>query len=312
MSENSGPPDGNTPISIKVLLAGAVDYAGLFPPAALNMESAVRKYAEHRRGPYQWVLGRFVVPVSRLEEFNFSALDLLGSGSKDEPWRLAALSGPELRADMAKIEKFNKWHDERRDGVPAVIEVVETKARSPEVIEVAGRLIPDSVAAYFEIPTEVEPGELIDAISRSNAGAKLRMGGVTPEMFPPAVDLVRFLQACYEKDVVIKATAGLHHPLCSIRNLTYDPGAPKGRMYGFLNLMIAAACARESAGEDVMLDVLNEESADSFTFDDLGIRWNGYFLSTEVLGAVRRRSIASFGSCSVDEPVGDLKGLQLL
>ncbi len=34
------------------LLAGLIDYAGLFPPARLGMREAVAAYAAERRGPY--------------------------------------------------------------------------------------------------------------------------------------------------------------------------------------------------------------------------------------------------------------------
>ena len=45
-----------------------VDYAGLFPPAGLDMRAAVGNYARYAAGPWAWALGRFIVPVSRLEE----------------------------------------------------------------------------------------------------------------------------------------------------------------------------------------------------------------------------------------------------
>lgn len=50
------------------LLRGIVDYAGLFPPASLDLASAVRNYDAYRRGPRAWMLGRFVVPASRAGE----------------------------------------------------------------------------------------------------------------------------------------------------------------------------------------------------------------------------------------------------
>ncbi len=312
MSETKGSPGLNAPNSIRILLDGAIDYAGLFPPAGLDMEAAVGKYAEHRRKPHHWMLGRFVVPVSRLEEFNFSALDFLNRDDEHRPWLLTALAGAELRADLDRIAQFNNWHGDRREGIPAVIDVVEIKAQSPQMIEAAARIIPDRITTYFEIPIDEDPDEMIDAICRVNCRVKVRTGGVTPEMFPAARDLARLILSCHENDVVIKATAGLHHPLCSVRKLTYGSGGPEGRMYGFLNLFIAAACARESMGDDVLLEVLEEESVHAFAFDDFGIRWNGHFLSTDVLEAVRSRSVAAFGSCSVDEAIGDLKGLRLL
>lgn len=54
--------------SAKALLSGLIDYAGLFPPAALSMEEAVRNYARYREGEYAWMLGKFVVPQARAHE----------------------------------------------------------------------------------------------------------------------------------------------------------------------------------------------------------------------------------------------------
>jgi hypothetical protein len=45
-----------------------IDYAGLFPPAALSMEEAVRNYARYREGEHAWMLGKFVVPEGRAHE----------------------------------------------------------------------------------------------------------------------------------------------------------------------------------------------------------------------------------------------------
>ena len=55
--------------SVKSLLGGSIDYAGLFPPAALSMPEAVINYATYRTSNYNWLLGRFVVTSSRLAEF---------------------------------------------------------------------------------------------------------------------------------------------------------------------------------------------------------------------------------------------------
>lgn len=54
--------------SLRVLLEQLIDYAGLFPPAALSMQDAVRNYARYRDGEFPWALGRFVVPKERMRE----------------------------------------------------------------------------------------------------------------------------------------------------------------------------------------------------------------------------------------------------
>src|SRR5262249_57509614 len=96
--------------SLRDLLSGLIDYAGLFPPAALDMRTATRKYAEYRESEYRWALGRFVVPVARLDEFEKAAEGILPDGGweGDEFWRLSALSGGDLSSHFYRIPHFLK------------------------------------------------------------------------------------------------------------------------------------------------------------------------------------------------------------
>ena len=54
--------------SLRALLAGAIDYAGMFPPASLPLGQAFDNYLRYRSGPDAWMLGRFVCPVGRLPD----------------------------------------------------------------------------------------------------------------------------------------------------------------------------------------------------------------------------------------------------
>ena len=63
------PPPRVRPQALAELLAHAVDYAGLYPPAALSMAAAVREYETQRNGAYSWALGRFVVAAGQLDAF---------------------------------------------------------------------------------------------------------------------------------------------------------------------------------------------------------------------------------------------------
>src|SRR6266404_648676 len=56
--------------TLRAFLSGVLDYAALFPPAQLDMRSAVFNYSEYRRGLAHDLLGRFVLPSSRLAEFS--------------------------------------------------------------------------------------------------------------------------------------------------------------------------------------------------------------------------------------------------
>jgi hypothetical protein len=92
------------------LLAGVVDYAGLFPPAGLAMAPTVHRYAAYRRGPQRALLGRLVVPIARLEEFEAAALDLLPTTPRSRPATPLAPERPGRRgrrADLARGRAFN-------------------------------------------------------------------------------------------------------------------------------------------------------------------------------------------------------------
>ena len=79
---------------LRLLLDHSIDYAGLFPPAALAMRPALENYARYRSGPDAWALGRFVVPAGRLDEFE-AASPACCPRASEEPWRLQ-------RADRAR------------------------------------------------------------------------------------------------------------------------------------------------------------------------------------------------------------------
>lgn len=50
------------------LLGRLIDHAPLFPPASLPLEEALAEHERARAGEHAWLLGRFVVPASRLAE----------------------------------------------------------------------------------------------------------------------------------------------------------------------------------------------------------------------------------------------------
>src|SRR5512145_1098213 len=140
--------------SLRDLLLGLIDYAGLFPPAALDMRTATRKYAEYRECEYRWALGRFVVPVARLDEFEKAAEGILPDGGWEgnEFWRLSALGAADLSSDLNRIAEFNQKYAtlDSSKGV-AIIDTIEIKAPRPADIENAMRLMPAKLTPHFEI-----------------------------------------------------------------------------------------------------------------------------------------------------------------
>ena len=292
------------------LLRGAIDYAGLFPPAGLGMAEAVSNYASYRAGEHAWALGRFVLPVSRLAEFESAAESLLPRGPGSTAWRVAALLGKDAGADLHTLGEFNCSH--AADGAGSVAaDVVEGKADSADAI--AGLLgkVPRYMQAYVEVPIGRDPAPLIEAIGRAGGRAKVRTGGITADAFPPAADLVRFIRACLAGGVPFKATAGLHHPLRADYRLTYEPGSDCGTMFGFLNLFLAAAFMAEGMSDRDAELLLEERDRSTLRFEAGGVEWRGQRVEADAIRRSREDGIVSFGSCSFTEPVGDLASLGL-
>jgi hypothetical protein len=297
--------------ALQVLLAGVVDYAGLFPPAALDMAAATASYARYLGDPASRMLGRFVVPVVRLREFDDAAAALLPRGDGSEPWRLSALPGPDLAADIDLALKFNCRHWSESEIGHAVIDTLEIKASVPDEILAAASIMPRQFTPFFEIPVATDPSELVKSIKRAGAFAKARTGGLTADAFPGASHIARFMIRCREAGVAFKLTAGLHHPLRASYRLTYTDDAPIGTMYGYLNMFIAAALAWDGASEEVVLSALLVTAIDQFHFTDLAITFRDRSLDLDAISGARDNFIISFGSCSFREPVDELAALSI-
>ena len=296
--------------SLRVLLRGIVDYAGLFPPAGLAMMPAVRNYAEYWGQDEAWMLGRFVVPAARLAEFREAAVDLLPDAGSP-PWQLSALAGDDLATALESVAAHNASTTLAGAGSPVVS--LELKADSPAQIEAALATLPKDLEVFFELPVEPDPAVLIAALRGSPARAKIRTGGVSGPAFPSSEQTARFILGCAQAGVPFKATAGLHHPLRGLYRLSYEADSGQGLMFGYLNVFLAAAYAVVGRlGEHQLLDLLAESDADNFVFDDQGSTWRGVHLSLRELAEARARFAFSFGSCSFVEPVDDLQALGLL
>ncbi len=328
--------------SLRALLAGSVDYAGLFPPARLPLDQAIRNYARYRTDPAAWLLGRFVCPAARLAElacfheelfrsgrpFRFTALGRAGTTSAD------FLTG--LEADLQDLAACRQRHRGR-----VVIDVLETRLPA-DILETPD---PDSTRALFAAAAEhieakgppvltpfYEAGFGADwraTVARVSAalkednysvaaeartrcrfgGFKLRCGGLDAAAYPTPEQIALVLAACSNSagEVPIKFTAGLHHP---IRRAYADAPAP---MHGFVNVLVAGMFRfLRHWPEEQLRQVLEDEQAEHFQFDEEGLAWKEHRLGTEEIAALRQGWITSFGSCSFEEPRDDLKALGLL
>ncbi len=301
---------GQSPSSVVALMSNLIDYAGLFPPAKLDMPTTVRNYADYLSSPEAWMLGRLLVPAGRLDEFERCAASLLPHDDGAEPWRISCLTAPagerQLDDDLQRIALFNDHHAALNAGL-AMIDVIELRADSAQKIDDALDMISDELFAFFELPIEDDPRGLIAALAGGDAGAKVRTGGVTADATPAPAPLARFIGACASANVPFKATAGLHHP---IRHHDDSVGAT---MFGFLNVFVGACLAHElQLDQELFADLLNDESSSSFRFDAEGLAWREHRLSHDQITNARDHFAVSFGSCSFDDPRDGLRTLNLL
>jgi len=247
------------------LLAGLIDHAALFPPASLPMDAAIEVDRAARATPHAWMLHRFLVPASRLVE-------------------LPADFDPPL-------------------GV--VVDVDELPPLSPQVEVLEARLerAPVVAGAVARVFLEVPAGDdgALDAVAEHGAGAKVRCGGATPEMFPTPAELAHFVCGCRDRGLAFKATAGLHHP---IRD---------GVAHGFLNLLGATLLAHAAgAGTEEVAELLADEDAGAFSVTDEAFTVRGQAFGADAVGAARQGLFTGYGSCSFSEPVEDLRALGVL
>ena len=290
-------------------LAGLIDYAGLFPPARLDMAAAVDGYRAARGGPNAWMVARFICPASRLGEL---AGTLEGTGiEREAPWRLTVTAdgGPDATANDARhIQDFEARLEGR-----SVVESVEAALPASEaarwIVQTAGVF---GRSVFFEVPWRDGASAALDSIAaagdagRTGLGAKLRCGGLVIEAFPPPAMVASVIAGCRDRGIPLKATAGLHHPF---RHFDPDTGFTH---HGFVNLLVACVAADEGLDLATITEIVADTDSTSFTLDRDRIGWHEHRFSAVAVADSRARLFTGYGSCSLDEPVEDLLTLGVL
>jgi hypothetical protein len=303
------------PASLRALLAHSIDYAGLFPPANLALEPALRNHAAYVRTPEAWMLGAFILPIGQFG----AASESLAQFDREHPLRLSALGKKTDSADAFR-ESLTAMHDavrslRARHGVIASIDQVElplpADADSDLLTPVRAMVSDLMLNAFLEMSAETAE-HMVSLLAKNNSdamadiiGYKLRTGGVTADAFPSSVQIATALIAAVNNRVPIKFTAGLHHPVRMFH------ASVETKMHGFLNVLGAGVLATEHSWEvEQAAQMLDDEDPASFSFDDNFFAWREWKIATGRI-ATHRKIVTSFGSCSFDEPREDLRALKL-
>lgn len=285
------------------LLDGLFDYAGLFPPASLDLPAAMAAYRTHAADPAGRLLRRFVVPAARLPELS--------------PWLAGAGDGPDLRltvlaaaADGPAVRRFLQDHP------AAVLEAVEARLASPALAEIDRLLetFPDvDLCVEMASPAaghDDDPDRAFVAALAGRApwvGYKLRCGGGSPAQIPSVARVARVAASCRDARVFLKLTAGLHHP---VRGMGHTGEAT---MHGFLNVVGASLLAWThglAAGQ--LAEVVAETDPAAFRLDPDGFGWRTLAVDAGRIASGRRDAVRGIGSCSFLEPRDDLRALGML
>jgi hypothetical protein len=295
-------------------LTGLVDYAGLFPPAALDMDAAVAEYRDARSGATSWMVDRFICPAVRLEELVGAMSTTMTSG--EAPWRISVTARwvDDLTADAGAVRTFADTV-----GSAATVELIECRAPVEVAVDPA-RLssdVEEILRAYqsmpiIELPWQRAPHDAMDALvglreeSGRNLGVKIRTGGLEVALFPSPEEAARFIVAAAARRLPLKATAGLHHPYRHVDPVTGF------HHHGFVNVLAATALAHAGEPEATVAAVLADEDPAHFALDKGGLAWRDHRVGANELEAMRSGLFVSYGSCSFDEPVEDLTALGIL
>lgn len=292
--------------SIKTLFSSIVDYAGLFPPAKLAMEEAIANYARYQTACHHWMLGNFVIPVSRINELEQLLLKLPIEGSETINWRLSVIISPEVELAIAKIQALN-------DHPKIAIASLEFPPLSLSEIDKVFPYLPADIEAFFEIPYNEDFKSYLTLLQRPGTSAKIRTGGLSAEAFPTISQLYRFIFACADAQVAFKATAGLHHPLPGNYPLTYEPDSSNAMMHGFVNVAVLAALVywQKITAQEALV-ILQDSNIDSFQVSADSITWKDCRLNIGEIQKARQSFFRCFGSCSFQEPIESLQNLKLL
>lgn len=307
--ESSAAP-ASVPGSLRNLLSGLVDYAGMFPPAELTLEAALRNFLRYAQGPHAWILGKFVVPAAQLGELR----QFLESVPQAQPVRcgLSVLLGTEPLRDAEMIQAALSHTPGGVQGARFFIEAVEFRPGSPAIVSEMSAAFRPEVPVFCEVPLTEDAGVWLTAIRQAGRFAKMRTGGLTVESFPSSAMIAKFMAQCKNQEVAFKATAGLHHPVRSQHPLTSEKNSVCGVMHGFLNAFLGAALLEKGISYGQLVEILDDTRAAGFRFTERFAYWSNLFVNNEEIARARRRLAVSFGSCSFEEPIQDLQELGLL
>ena len=308
-----------------------IDYDGLYPPANLDLSEAIQNYSKYRVEQENWMLSRFIISSTKLEELK----EYKNLFYTNPPFTFSVIGGKtnttiEFKKNLdSVITAVNNFSVSIGKDLVRT-ECLELKVPVLEDILFVLNNITDSISKYtLETPLEIylefslsqkhnqDLKLILSHLKDYNfnnrnpkikfIGYKVRTGGIEAKDFPSIDKLASVILECNNYGVLLKATAGLHHPI------RHYAQSVQTHMYGFINVIGASILTSiHKLDFDTIYEILSEEEPANFKFTDQKFIWRDYEATKEQIEFSRIKSFSSFGSCSFDEPLTDLESLGLL
>jgi len=119
--------------SLRALLTNLIDYAGLYPPAALTLPVTLENYRQYLASQEAWILNRLVLPAAKLGEVGL-----------DANWRVTLLVDAEPGPLPAQVETL-ETRLPRRLSLPTYCEAPVDQIRAAFAKVRTGGLTPESI-----------------------------------------------------------------------------------------------------------------------------------------------------------------------
>jgi hypothetical protein len=294
--------------AISHFMTELIDYAGIFPPAALNLSDAIINYQSYIKSSDSWMLGPFVIPVNRLNELeSFKTLF-----SEEHPLRLSVIltESEKFEQEMKMINRFLKSYE-----TVGTVEAIEVPLPSQVDLSLLEQIKneTENYHVYCEVTgTNEQLTHTLDAVqiinqkSLKRIGIKLRMGGIKAHLFPSANHAAFVINECQKRGLALKFTAGLHHPIRQYRNEV------ETKMHGFVNVFTASIMAyNHQVDEATIQAILLDEDPTNFSFTPDALSWRNKTVNATELNKARNLFAISYGCCSFDEPREELGELPI-
>lgn len=294
--------------------AALIDYAGLFPPASLDIGGAVAGYRSARSSPARWVAGRFLCPSSQLVELAGELTSSIRRG--EDRWEVGVIleSEPSGSIGAAAAEAQNFHTEMQPAAIAASAEANITDASVAGLtatIDTISSIQPE-IFAFLEVDRSSSIRDQVINVAEALktkggvGGVKLRCGGADPGTFPSAAEVTEFILATTTSSLPFKATAGLHQP---IRH--FDDAIGTWR-HGFLNILIASGVAARGESAVTVEAIVSETDPAAFSVSPAFVTWRDISIPGSEMRRARRDGFVAYGSCEFDEPVDALADLAFL